>query len=111
MTAATIAAPVLQELHADAIAWELDPRSPWLDSTPVLDVAIEVLPAIEDDTVARLLERLVLVLVGQCEELAAVRATLSAAVRELHEQHLLVRRLREQLRDLRDTRRADREAA
>jgi hypothetical protein len=62
----------------------------------VLDVAIEALPAIEDDLGANVIEQMAVTITDLREELAAVRATLSAALTHAQTQHVEIARLRDQ---------------
>ena len=45
------------ELQADAIRWNIDP-APWPESSDLLALTVEVLPPVEDDRLAALIERL-----------------------------------------------------
>ena len=85
--------------------------APWLSSRPVLALIVEVLPTVEDDLTADLLEYVALVLVERDDELRAVRAVLSSALTLTHNQHVEILRLRQRVADLLDARRRERMAA
>jgi hypothetical protein len=89
---------------------ELAP-APWPSSRPVLALVVEVLPTIEDELAADLLEYLALALVDRDDELRAVRAVLSSALALTHTQHAEIVRLRQRLHGLIDARRRERTAA
>ncbi len=75
-----------------AIRWTT-PDSAW-PSRPVLEVAVEVLPTIEDDIVAALIEQLALAIADLADELRSVRAVLREALAIVHSQHREIVRLR-----------------
>ena len=83
----------------------------WLSSRPLLDLVVSVLPLIDDDLAADLLEQLALALVDRDDEVRGVRAVLSSALVLAHAQHLENRRLTKRLADLLDAGRRDRVAA
>jgi hypothetical protein len=68
----------------------------WPSSVPALLAAIEALPAIQDDTVADIVEMLAITIVDREEELRAVRLVLSHALGLVHQQKLDLRQMREQ---------------
>jgi small ligand-binding sensory domain FIST len=84
--------------------------APWVSSRPALDVAIEALPAIEDDIARDIIAHLGHAIVNVRDELAALRATLSAALTHAHGQHVEIMRLRQRLADTHGARRAERRA-
>ena len=90
--------------------WQPAP-APWLSSRPVLALVVEVLPTIDDDLTADLLEYVALALVERDDELRAVRAVLSPALTLAHTQHIEILRLRRRLAHLLDARRRERTAA
>jgi hypothetical protein len=85
--------------------------APWLSSRPLLALIVEMLPTIEDDLTADLVEHLALAFVAVIDELRAVRVVLSSALALSHTQHVEILRLRRRLADLRDARRRERRAA
>lgn len=64
-------------------------------SRPILVIAIEVLPTLEDGLTADLVEHLALAIADIEEELCAVRTTLSASLELLHSQHVEIGRLQQ----------------
>lgn len=96
---------------ADEIFDRLLAPAPWPSSRPALDVAIEALPAIEDDIARDSIAHLAHAIADLRDELAAVRATLSAALAHAHAQHVEITLLRQRLADMHETRRAERRAA
>jgi len=97
MTAAGIEAV---ETHPDceaalgAIRWTPAGPAPWPSARPVLDVAIESLPTIEDDFSADLIEQLSLALEDRDDELRTVRMVLSEALALAHQQQREIERIR-----------------
>lgn len=75
-------------------------------SRPVLDVALGLLPALEDDLAIDLVEQLAYALVDRDEELRAVRAVLSEALGLTYAQHTEILRLRRRLGAVLDAQRA-----
>lgn len=98
--------PTADEIFGSRIA-----PVPWLSSRPVFALVVEVLPTIEDDLTADLIEYLVLILADRDDEVRAIRAVLSSALALSHAQHVEVIRLRRRLGDLLDARRRERTAA
>ena len=96
---------------ADEIFGQQLAPPPWLSSRPLLDLVVSVLPLIDDDLAADLLEQLALALVDRDDEVRGVRAVLSSALVLAHAQHLENRRLTKRLADLLDAGRRDRVAA
>ena len=96
---------------ADEIFSRQPARAPWPSSQPVLDVALEALPAIEDDIARDIIAHLAQAIADLRNELAAVRPILSAALTHAHLQHIEIMRLRQRLVDMHDARRAERRAA
>ena len=90
--------------------WQPDP-APWLSSRPVLALIVEVLPTIEDNLTADLLEYVALALVDRDDEVRAVRAVLSSALALSHGQQATIVRMRRRLADLLDARRLERTTA
>ncbi len=84
--------------------------APWPASRSVLALVVEVLPTIEDDLAADLVEHLTLALADRDDELRAVRAVLSSALALSHTQHVEIIRLRRRLANLLDARRRERTA-
>ena len=82
-----------------AIDFDLRP-APWPSSRETLDLAVEMLPAIADGLVADLVEHLALLLVERDEQVAAVRAALSAALNQAHQVLTENGRLRQRVADL-----------
>lgn len=85
--------------------------APWPSSRPVLALVVDILPTLEDDLTADLLEHLAVALVDRDDELRSVRAVLSSTIALSHTQHLEIARLRRRLADLLETRRPERSAA
>ena len=85
--------------------------APWPSSRPVLALVVEVLPTIEDDLTADLLEHLALALADRETELRAVRHILSGALTEAHASQQEARRIRDRYHALIEARRAERRAA
>ena len=83
----------------------------WLSSRPALSLIAEVLPTVEDDLTADLLEYATLALADRDDEVRAIRAVLSSALTLTHTQHVEILRLRRRLADLLDARRRERTAA
>lgn len=102
---------IASELPADAIAWDLPPVSPWPSASPVVALAIEAIPAIEDIIAARLTERMALTIVDLVDELPSVRAVLSASMTRAYEQQLVIDRLHQQIVQMREADRAKERAA
>ena len=98
--------PTADEIFGPRIA-----PAPWPSSRPVLALIVEVLPTIEDDLTADLLEYVALALVDRDDEVRAVRAVLSSGLALSHNQHVEILRLRQRLADLLDARRGERTAA
>lgn len=84
---------------------------PWPSTRSVLDVAIELLPAIDDDLEADLVEALVLAIIDGEDESRAVRLVLSEALALAHAQHVEIVRLQKRVADLLDARRQPRRPA
>jgi hypothetical protein len=93
-------------LTADEIFSRRPAPVPWPSWRPVLALAVEALPAIDDGLMADVVEHLAVALVDRDEELHAVRAVLSAALAQSHVQHAEIRRLTAALARLRDEYRA-----
>lgn len=87
------------------------PPAPWPVPGRVLALVVELLPTIEDDLMADLLEHLALALADRDDEVRAVRAVLSSALALSHTQHVEILRLRKRLADLLDAWRRERLAA
>jgi hypothetical protein len=77
----------------------------------LLTTAIELLPTIEDDLIADLVEHLACAIADQEQELGAGRAVLSQALELLHAQHIEIGRQQKRLAGLLDERRQARTAA
>jgi hypothetical protein len=93
------------------IPWALDGPVPWPSSRPVVDVALELIPILEDPLAAQLVENLMLALVAREEELRAVRTILAAALEHAHALHLVERRLHVQVVELREAGRCEQRKA
>ena len=87
--------PTANEMFGQRLA-----PAPWLSSRPVLALVLEVLPLIEDELTADLLEQVVSALADRDDELRVVRAVLSAALGLSHTQHVEILRLKKRLGDL-----------
>lgn len=70
-----------------------------------------MLPTVEDDLTADLLEHLALTLADRDDEVRAIRAVLSSALVLSHAQQAKIVRLRQRLADLLDERRRERTTA
>ena len=92
------------ELRADEIRWDLTP-APWLSSARVLSVAVMVLPTVEDDIAADVIEQQALALVDRDEELTSLRAVLAVALDLAHASQAERMRLRRTVAELRQARR------
>ena len=79
----------------NAIRWGLGPA--WPSSAPLRTLVLEVLPTIEDDFNADLVESLMLADVERHEELNAIRMLLSVALSECHRTQQENARLRQRL--------------
>jgi hypothetical protein len=77
----------------------------------VLDLTLELLPAMTDDLAADVCEQLSVAILDREEELRAVRSVLSASLAFSHEQHLEIVRLRRRLAELLDAQRRQPKAA
>ena len=77
----------------------------------VLAISIEMLPTIQDDMAADLIQILALALVDRDEELRAVRSVLSAALEHAHKDHVENSRLQRRLAVLLYAGRRERTAA
>lgn len=77
----------------------------WPSSSPILEIAIELLPTIEDDLAADLIEHIAVLLVDRDEGLHVMRELLSGAFAMTHTQHVEILRLQRRLADLLDDRR------
>ena len=96
---------VVSELTAADIQWWTQAPAPWPASRPVLEVALELLPVLDDPLAADVIEQLMSALACREDELRSVREVLSAALTEAHTLHLEVRRLREVLAQRQDRQR------
>ena len=92
------------ERRAVDIAWNLE-RAPWLPSARVLSVAVKVLPTVEDDIAADVIEQQALALVDRDEELKSLRAVLAVALDLAHAWQAERMRLRRTVAELRQARR------
>ena len=64
--------PRVRPLHADDLCWDLAPAR-WPKSRPVLELAIDALGVVKEETACRIIALLATTVVDQIEELAAVR--------------------------------------
>ncbi len=87
--------------------WQLAP-APWPSSRPVFALVAEVLPTVEDDLAAELIECLALALADRNDEVQAVRAVLSSVLALSHTQQVEDVRLRRRVAGLLDARRPER---
>ena len=76
----------MSEQTADQVCWELPP-APWPSSDSLLALVVELLPMIEDEVEADLVQRLGLALVERDEQVAAMRLVLSVALAALNDSH------------------------
>lgn len=103
--------PVARELAADEISWNLSTASSWPSAAPVVALAIEALPAIEDVIAARLIERMALTIVDLTDELRSVRSVLTTSMTRAYEQQLVLDRLHRQVVEMREAGRTQGRAA
>ena len=94
------------EFRADEIRWDLAPP-PWLSSARVLSVAVKVLPTVEDDIAADVIEQQALALVDRDEELKSLRAVLAVALEIMHTSQAERMRLRKRVIELQQARRQE----
>ena len=94
------------ELRAAEIRWDLAP-APWLSSARVRSVAVKVLPTVEDDIAADVIEQQALALVDRDEELKSLRTVLSVALDLLHASQARTARLRKRVAELLQARRRE----
>ena len=99
-------APV-NELTAAEIRWQPD-SARWPLSFPLLQLAVALLPEIEDEQVASLVEDLAELVIKRDEQVAAMRSVQSPALTELHRQRCETTRLQDRLIELREERRRER---
>ena len=104
--AALFTMPTADEMFGQRLA-----AAQWLSSRPVIELVVEMLPAIEDDLTAELLEHVALVLADRDDEVRAIRAVLSSALALSHTQQVEILRLKKRLADLIDAGRRERVAA
>lgn len=88
------------DLRADQIRWKVDP-APWTRSRGLLTLAVELLPTIDDELVADLVEQLGLAVADRDEELQTIRELQFAMLDDLHLRDVDNRRLRRRLADVR----------
>lgn len=81
---------------------------PWSSSRPIFTLVAEVLPIVEDDLAAELIECLALALADRNDEVQAVRAVLSSVLALSHTQQVEDVRLRRRVAGLLDARRPER---
>jgi hypothetical protein len=98
--------PTAAEIFGERIA-----PAPWLSSRSVFALVAEVLPTVEDNLAAELLEHVALALADRDDEVRAIRAVLSSALALSHAQQAAIVRLRRRLADLLDAQRLERTAA
>ena len=103
---ALLTMPAADEIFGPRIA-----PAPWRSSRPALALVVEVLPTIEDDLTADLLEYVTLALADRNDEVRAIRAVLSSALALSHAQQATIVRLRRRVDALLDARRLERTAA
>ena len=98
--------PTAEEIFGQRLA-----LARWLASGPIVELVIALLPTIEDDLLADLLEHVALALAGRDTELKAIRAVLSSALDLAHAQYVENLRLKKRLADRLDAGRRARVAA
>ena len=91
------------------LQWTLG-SAPWPSSRPLMALIVEVLPVIEDDLAADLIEHLALAIIDRDDELRAVRSIQSAVLAHSHAQDAENVRLRRRLADVLDAQRRERKA-
>ena len=91
----------MSELTADQVCCDLAP-APWPSSGPLLSLAVELPPGIEDKRIAALVEELAILVTERDEQVAAMRSVLSVALNLLHRERATNERLRAELYRLRD---------
>ena len=96
-----------KELPASAIRWDLAPADR-LSSRPIFALIGQVLPTVESELVAGLLEETALLLVERDEEVRALHEVLSAAMAHAHAQHTTIHQQRQRVTRLRETAREGR---
>jgi hypothetical protein len=96
---------------ADEIFGQRLAPAPWPSSRPVFALVVELLPTIEDDLTADLVEHLALALVDRDDELRGVRMVLASALALSQTQHVEIFRLKKRLADPLDAGRRERLAA
>ena len=101
MSGTSHAARTPHALESEQVRWNLAP-APWSHSSPLIALAVELLPTIDDGLVVDLIERLALAVIDHNEELTAVRSVLSVALNLLHSERATNERLRAELYRLRD---------
>ena len=89
-------------ITAADIRWALAPGPSWPDATDILQAAVALLPTIQDDTAADLIEGLAAALVDAQEQVRATTVTRSVTLALLHREVAETRRLRQRLHDLLD---------
>ena len=93
-----------ESLAADEICWT--PTSArWPSSSPLIRLAIEVLPGIEDETTATLVEELGMLVEDRDEQIRAMGEVQSVSLDELHTAWRENARLRDVVIELREQRR------
>ena len=107
MTAGGVATLVKMPTADDIFGQRIAP-APWLSSRPVLGLVAEVLPTVEDDLAAELLEHVALALADRDDEVKAIRAVLSSDLALSHTQQAENVRLRRRVAGLLDARRLER---
>lgn len=100
--------PVTREQTAGDIRWTLDGASPWPASRPVVTLALDALPIVEDDLARDVITRMATTIADLGAELRAVREVLSEAMTYATAQQRQAmharQRLAERLHDERRTR-------
>ena len=91
----------MSELTTDQVCWDLAP-APWPSSDRLLSLAVELLPGIEDEPTAGLVEELAVLVTDRDEQIAAVREVQSVSLDELRQERLESRRLRDVVIELRE---------
>ncbi len=91
----------MSELTTDQVCWDLV-SGPWPSSDRLLSLAVELLPGIEDEPTAGLVEELAILVTDRDEQIAAVREVQSVSLDELRQERLESRRLRDVVIELRE---------
>ena len=97
----------MRELTTDRVCWDLAP-APWPSSDSLLSLAVELLPEIEDEPTAVLVEGLAILVTELEEQVVAMRSVLSAELDGRYRLRGETVRLRARLIELREERQRER---